>query len=80
LGITSPGACWDDPKSTSLDDALMNTTNLADMLNPNGMSPFRQQAYMILNLAIGGINGGDPTNTTFPARFEVDYVRVFQRM
>jgi beta-glucanase (GH16 family) len=71
---------WDDTKiDLYLDDVLMNTTNLADMLNPNGMSPFRQADYMILNLAIGGQNGGDPTNTTFPARFEVDYVRVFQK-
>ena len=72
---------WDDTKiDLYLDDVLMNTTNLADMLNPNGMSPFRQAEYMILNLAIGGQNGGDPANTTFPARFEVDYVRVFQKM
>jgi len=72
---------WDDTKiDLYLDDALMNTTNLADMLNPNGMSPFMQPAYMILNLAIGGQNGGDPTNTTFPARYEIDYVRVFQKL
>jgi beta-glucanase (GH16 family) len=72
---------WDDTKiDLYLDDMLMNTTNLADMLNPDGTSPFRQADYMILNLAIGGTNGGDPTNTTFPARFEVDYVRVFQKM
>src|SRR6185295_16670478 len=72
---------WDDTKiDLYLDDALMNTSNLADMLNPNGMSPFRQAEYMLLNLALGGQNGGDPSNTTFPARFEVDYVRVFQKM
>ena len=28
-----------------------------------------------LNLAIGGQNGGDPSGTTFPARYEVDYAR-----
>jgi beta-glucanase (GH16 family) len=72
---------WDDTKiDLYLDDALMNTSNLADMLNPDGMSPFRQADYMILNLAIGGQNGGDPANTAFPARFEVDYVRVFQKL
>ena len=72
---------WDDTKiDLYLDDALMNTSNLADMLNADGNSPFKQPAYMILNLAIGGQNGGDPTNTTFPARYEVDYVRVFQKM
>jgi beta-glucanase (GH16 family) len=72
---------WDDTKiDLYLDDMLMNTSNLADMLNADGQSPFKQPAYMILNLAIGGQNGGDPTNTTFPARYEIDYVRVFQKM
>ena len=71
---------WDDTKiDLYLDDALMNTTNLADMLNPNGKSPFRQPHYMLVNLALGGINGGDPSGSTFPARYEVDYVRVFQK-
>jgi hypothetical protein len=31
-------------------------------------------------LAIGGQNGDDPAGTAFPARFEVDYVRVYQRV
>ena len=71
---------WDDTKiDLYVDDMLMNTTNLADMLNPNGQSPFRQPHYILVNLAIGGLNGGDPTGTPFPTRYEVDYVRVFQR-
>ena len=70
---------WNDTKiDLYVDDALMNTTNLADMLNPNGQSPFRQQHYMLVNLAIGGINGGDPSATPFPSRYEVDYIRDFQ--
>ena len=72
---------WDDTKiDLYLDNALMNTSNLADMLNPNGKSPFRQPAYVLLSLAIGGTAAGDPSGTTFPARFEIDYVRVFQKM
>jgi len=71
---------WDDTKiDLYVDDMLMNTTNLSDMLNPNGQSPFRQAHYMLVNLAIGGINGGDPSATPFPTRYEIDYVRVFQR-
>ena len=50
------------------------------MLNANGKSPFRQPVYVLLSLAIGGPAGGDPSGTTFPARFEIDYVRVFQKM
>jgi hypothetical protein len=34
---------------------------------------------MILNLAIGGMNGGRVGTTEFPAKFEVDYVRVYQK-
>ena len=28
---------------------------------------------------IGGTQGGDPSSTAFPSRFEVDYVRVYQK-
>lgn len=62
-----------------LDDKQFNTTKLSDMLNPDGSSPFKQPHYVLLNLAIGGNNGGDASKTTFPTRFEVDYVRVFQK-
>jgi hypothetical protein len=34
---------------------------------------------MLLNLALGGDNGGSLAGTTFPNRFEVDYVRVYQK-
>jgi beta-glucanase (GH16 family) len=33
--------------------------------------------YILLDLAIGA-NGGDPSNTTFPITYKVDYVRVYQ--
>ncbi len=33
--------------------------------------------YLLLNLAVGS-NGGDPAPADYPARFEVDYVRVYQ--
>ena len=41
-----------------------------------GKNPFHQPHYIILNLAIGGKAGGESSNTKFPARFEVDYVRI----
>jgi beta-glucanase (GH16 family) len=43
------------------------------------VNPFRQPHYIILNLAVGGSSGGDPSNTNFPAKFEVDYVRIYQK-
>jgi hypothetical protein len=57
----------------------MNTTALSSMLNPDGTSPFKQKAYMLVNLALGGNNGGSLSGTTFPVRYEVDYIRVFQK-
>jgi beta-glucanase (GH16 family) len=63
------------------DDQLLNKVNLDELMNKDGsgFNPFRQPHYMLLNLAIGGQNGGNPDNTSFPRLFEVDYVRVFQK-
>jgi beta-glucanase (GH16 family) len=70
---------WDkDSISLFLDDQLMNTTLLRQTVNPDGFNPFLQPHYMLLNLALGG-NGGDPSGSKFPIRYEVDYVRVYQQ-
>lgn len=64
-----------------LDGALMTSVDLSrthDALH-KGFNPFHQPVYMILNQAIGGHSGGNPEHTKFPSRFEVDYVRVYQR-
>lgn len=61
-----------------LDDELLNEVDLSHTLNPDGYNPFRQPHYLLLNLAIGS-NGGDPSRTSFPRTYEVDYVRVFQK-
>jgi hypothetical protein len=61
-----------------VDDTLMNSAKLSDMLNADGTSPFMQKAYMIVNLAIGGNNGGDPSGTSFPQTYQIDNIRVFQ--
>jgi beta-glucanase (GH16 family) len=61
-----------------VDDTLMNTAKLSDLLNADGSSPFMQKVYMIVNLAIGGLNGGDPATTAFPQTYQIDNLRVFQ--
>jgi len=61
-----------------LDDELLNTTQLSGTVNPDGFNPFTQPQYLLLNLAIGG-NGGNPDISKFPIRYEVDYVRVYQK-
>ncbi len=64
-----------------VDDVLLNSVDLSATFirNEEGKNPFRLPHYIILNLAIGGSKGGDPSNTKFPARFEVDYVRVYEK-
>lgn len=63
-----------------VDDHLLNKVAVDSLTNKDGsnFNPFRQPHYMLLNLAIGGQNGGDPSNTSFPRKFEIDYVRVYQ--
>jgi len=72
---------WDEQFiNLYLDDQLMNSTDLNNTYNrsPDTSNPFHQPHFIILNLAVGGSAGGDPSQTTFPKRFEIDYVRVYQ--
>jgi beta-glucanase (GH16 family) len=68
-----------------LDDALVNEQDLHETFNreplPPGALPnpfLHGRAYLLLNQAIGGTNGGDPTGIEFPVRYLIDYVRVWQ--
>jgi beta-glucanase (GH16 family) len=62
-----------------VDDQLLNTVDLSETVNASdGKNPFHQPHYLLLNLAVGGDAGGDPSGTTFPAQYLIDYVRVYQ--
>jgi beta-glucanase (GH16 family) len=74
---------WDDRAIVlSVDGEQRNEVALTRTVNQDGTgrNPFHQPHYLLLNLAVGGTNGGDPSKTTFPARFEIDYVRVYQSL
>lgn len=60
----------------SVDGELLNETVITEVKNPDGFQPFHQPIWLLMNLAIGS-TGGDPTKTKFPARYEIDYVRIF---
>lgn len=62
-----------------LDDELLNSTSLTETINPDGKNPFLQPHFLLLNLAIGGQNGGEPKPETKLIKYEVDYVRVYQK-
>ena len=65
---------WDSQKiNLYLDDKLVYGYTITTT-NPYTGNPF----YILVNLAIGA-NGLDPSGTTFPVTYLVDYVRVYQK-
>lgn len=62
-----------------VDDLLLNRVPLDSLYNPDGSNPFRQPHYILVNMAIGGDNGGDPSETDFPKKYIIDYIRVYQK-
>lgn len=70
---------WDtNSMDLFLDGKLMNHLDLKTADAADEGNPFRKPQYLLLNLAIGS-NGGDPSQTAFPIRYEIDWVRVYQR-
>lgn len=62
-----------------LDGELLNTIETAKTLNNDGSNPFTSRNHhILLNLALGGVNGGDPSKPAYPITYYVDYVRVYQ--
>ena len=64
-----------------LDDELLNEVSLETTVNGrigHHTNPFHRPQYILLNLALGGDNGGEIDDTAFPLRYEIDYVRVYQ--
>lgn len=74
---------WDEEAiRLYLDDELLNEILLSETKNGslgNYKNPFMQPHFILLNLAIGGINGGTPDVNAFPLVYQVDYVRVYQK-
>jgi hypothetical protein len=61
-----------------LDDKLVNHFSVPTAVAAGQTNPYvGKSAYVLVNLAIGA-NGGDPTNTTFPITYQVDYVRIYK--
>lgn len=73
---------WDE-KAIRLyvDGELLNFVELQYTINQDGTqkNPFMKPHYLLLNLAIGGDNGGDPSSSKFPSKYIIDYVRVYQK-
>ncbi|MGY5354117.1 glycoside hydrolase family 16 protein [Wenyingzhuangia sp. IMCC45467] len=73
---------WDENSiKLYVDEQLLNEVDLKETYNQTHkkINPFHKPQYLLLNLAIGGVNGGDFSKTKFPAQFIIDYVRVYQK-
>lgn len=64
-----------------IDDQLLNETDLKETINDPGQSiiPFQQPHYLLVNLAVGGDNGGLFTAASLPSKYIIDYIRVYQK-
>eukprot|EP00471_Norrisiella_sphaerica_P010209 CAMPEP_0184500638 /NCGR_PEP_ID=MMETSP0113_2-20130426/45384_1 /TAXON_ID=91329 /ORGANISM="Norrisiella sphaerica, Strain BC52" /LENGTH=738 /DNA_ID=CAMNT_0026889089 /DNA_START=116 /DNA_END=2332 /DNA_ORIENTATION=- len=74
---------WDrDWIKLYVNDELLNEVKVTTAKNLDTtwgpLYPFRQPQWILVNQAIGGSAGGDPTHTPFPQRYEVDYIRIYQ--
>ena len=74
---------WDEKAiKLYLDDELLNEIPLSSTVNGslgNHTNPFMTPQYVLLNLAVGGINGGPIDEEVLPMKYEIDYVRVYQK-
>jgi beta-glucanase (GH16 family) len=71
---------WDKERiDLFLDGKRMAHFDVAGDDEPGRDNAFRKPHYMLINQAIGGTSGGDPSRLVYPVRFEVDWVRGYQR-
>eukprot|EP00419_Tripos_fusus_P000751 CAMPEP_0172693568 /NCGR_PEP_ID=MMETSP1074-20121228/26079_1 /TAXON_ID=2916 /ORGANISM="Ceratium fusus, Strain PA161109" /LENGTH=369 /DNA_ID=CAMNT_0013513957 /DNA_START=56 /DNA_END=1165 /DNA_ORIENTATION=+ len=73
---------WDaEEMKISVDGKLVNSMKVAAADLPGVVNPWREfQVYMMVNLAIGGDNGGDPSGTVFPLHLYVDNISFYEQM
>ena len=74
---------WDETSiRLYLDDELLNEVPMSQTVNGEvgrNINPFTRKQYILLNLALGGDNGGEIDDAAFPMRYEIDYVRIYER-
>lgn len=64
-----------------IDDNLITDIPVAETVNGSDGSyrnPMKQPHYALLNLALGGDNGGPIDPTAMPMRYEIDYIRLYK--
>ena len=72
---------WDENEiALYVDGMLLNKVSLDKLVNKDGtgFNPFKQPHYILVNFALGGDNGGKIDESLIPAKYEIDYLRVYQ--
>jgi beta-glucanase (GH16 family) len=73
------GVEWTPDKlAFSVNGAVYFTVTKSALGSSPSEWPFDQPFWLILNLAVGGAWGGNPTGGTYPSTMQVDWVRVYQ--
>lgn len=71
---------WDEKRiDLSLDGKILAHFDPAGDDEAGKENAFRKPHYILINQAIGGTSGGDPSRLEYPVRLEVDWIRVYQR-
>lgn len=75
------GLEWDETKLSFLFDGKAYKTIELDVAGPGANNPFRQSDtfYLLLNVAVGGSWGKEPDPKVYPQRFEIDWVKAWER-
>jgi beta-glucanase (GH16 family) len=71
---------WDEKRiDLLLDGKLSARFDVSNDEEAGKENAFRKPHSILLNQAIGGTSGGDPSKLEYPVRLEVDCVRVYER-
>lgn len=65
--------------SVSIDGKEVGSIKLDQANYPEGGNPLRTPLYLIMNTALGGGWAEAPVAKDYPAKFEIDYVRYYQK-
>lgn len=71
---------WDEAQIRFFVDDKPYAKLNVDAAGAGADNPFRKPHYLLLNLALGGNWGGEIDDGVLPQRYEIDYVRVFQKV
>lgn len=72
---------WEEDKiDFYVDEIHSGTITFSNFNFFENKNPFLKENYILFNVAVGGVGGGDPDNTTiWPQKMAVDYIRVYQQ-